>query len=111
MTHIGQKFVENLNQDIENAMKEKLEILNYFNAFNIQSKADCAKNIPELAKYYGQPKQDVFEGNTNEVSSIVDKQQCVIEIANFVEEFDAALTLETERLKKDALKEKEKMEN
>ena len=108
MTHIGQKFVENLNQDIENAMKEKLEILNYFNAFNIQSKADCAKNISELAKYYGQPKQDVFEGNTNEVSSIVDKQQCVIEIANFVEEFDAALTLETERLKKDALKEKEK---
>ena len=48
---------------------------------------------------------------TNEVSPIVDEQQCVIEIANFVEEFDAALTLETERLKKDALKEKEKTEN
>ena len=63
MTNIGQKFAENLNQDIENAMKEKLEILNYFNAFNTQSKADHAKNISELAKYYGQPKQDIFEDN------------------------------------------------
>ena len=84
MTHIGQKFVENLNQDIENAMKEKLEILNYFNAFNTQSKADRAKNISELANYYSQPNQDIFGGNTNEVFSIVDENQCVSEIDNFV---------------------------
>ena len=42
------------------------------------------------------------------VVPIVDEQQCVSEIDNFVKEFDTALTLETERLKKDALKEKEK---
>ena len=71
-----------------------------------QTKADHAKNISELAKCYGQPKQDIFKGNTNEVFPIVDEQQCVSEIDNFVK--DATLTLETERLKKDALKEKKR---
>ena len=70
MTHSRQKFAENLIQEIENAMKEKIEVLNYFDAFNTQSKPDRAKNISELAKYYGQPKQDILEGNTNEVFPI-----------------------------------------
>ena len=104
--HTRQKFVENLIQEIENVMKEKIEVLNYFYAFNTQSKADCAKNISELAKYYGQPKQYIFEGNPNEVFPIVDEQQCVSKIDSFVKEFDVTLALETERLKKDALKEK-----
>ena len=62
VTHTGQKFLKNLIQKTKNAMKEKIATLNYFDAFNIQSKADHAKNISELAKYYGQPKQDIFEG-------------------------------------------------
>ena len=49
-------------------------------------------------------KQDIFEGNTNEVFPVVDQQQCVSEIDNFVKEFDAALTIKIERLKKGALK-------
>ena len=47
VTHTGQKFVENLIQENENATKEKIEVLNYFDAFNTQSKADPAKNIFE----------------------------------------------------------------
>ena len=74
-----------------------------------QPKADCTKSISELVKYYGQPKQDIFDGNTNEVFPIIDEQQCVSEIDNFFKEFDDAVTLEIERLKKDALKEKEKL--
>ena len=106
VTHTGKKLVENLIQEIENAMKEKTEALNHFDAFNTKSKADHAKNISELAKCYGQPKQDILKGNKNEVFPIVDEQQCVREIDNFVK--DATLTLETERLKKDALKEKKR---
>ena len=64
VTHTGQKYIENLVQEIENAMKEKIEILNYFDAFNTQSKEDHVKNISELANYYGQPKQNIFEGFT-----------------------------------------------
>ena len=56
------------------------------------------------------PNKIFLKVNTNEVFPIVDEQQCVSEIDNFVKEFDTALTLETERLKKDALKEKEKNE-
>ena len=107
MTHTGKKLVENLIQEIENAMKEKTEALNHFDAFNTKSKADHAKNISELAKCYGQPKQDILKGNKNEVFPIVDEQQCVREIDNFVK--DATLTLETERLKKDALTEKKEI--
>ena len=55
-------------------------------------------------EYFSIRKQDIFEGNTNEVFPIVDQQQCVNETDNFVKEFDAALTIEIERLKKDALK-------
>ena len=106
VTHTRKKLVENLIQEIKNAMKEKTEALNHFDAFNTKWKADHAKNISELAKCYGQPKQDIFKGNTNEVFPIVDEQQCVSEIDNFVK--DATLTLETERLKKDALKEKKR---
>ena len=40
--------------------------------------------------------------NINQIFPIVDEQQCVSKIDNFVKEFDAASTLETERLKKDA---------
>lgn len=58
--------------------------MNYLDAFNTQSKADRAKNISELANYYSQPNQDIFGGNTNEVFSIVDENQCVSEIDNFV---------------------------
>ena len=64
VTHTGQKCIENLVQEIENAMKEKIEILNYFDAFNTQSKEDHVKNISELANYYGQPKQNIFQGFT-----------------------------------------------
>ena len=32
-----------------------------------------SKNISELANNCAQPKQDIFEGNTNEVFPIVDK--------------------------------------
>ena len=108
MTHDRQIFDENLIQEIEKAMKEKIEVLNHFDAFNTQSKGDHAKNISELAKYYGQPKEDIFEGNINQNFPIVDEQQCVSKIDNFVKEFDVTSTLESERLKKDALKEKEK---
>ena len=38
VTHTREKFVENLIQEIENAMKEKIEVLNYFDAFSTQSK-------------------------------------------------------------------------
>ena len=60
VTHSRQKFVEHLIQKLENTMKEKIKVLNYIDAFNTQSKADSAKSISELAKYYGQPKQDIF---------------------------------------------------
>ena len=88
-------------------MKEKTEALNHFDVFNTKSKADHAKNIFKLAKCYGQPKQGIFKGNTNEVFPTVDEQQCVREIDNFVK--DATLTLETERLKKDVLTEKKEI--
>ena len=107
MTHTRKKVVENLIQEIKNAMKEKTEALNHFDVFNTKSKADHAKNIFKLAKCYGQPKQDIFKGNTDEVFPTVDEQQCVREIDNFVK--DATLTLETERLKKDVLTEKKEI--
>ena len=68
VTNAGQKFVENSIKEIKNPMKKKIEVLNYFDAL-----ADHAKNISELAKQYGQPKQDIVEGNTNEVFPIVDE--------------------------------------
>ena len=38
VTHTREKFVEDLIQEIENAMEAKIEVLNYFDAFSTQSK-------------------------------------------------------------------------
>ena len=48
--NLWQKFVKNLIQEIENAMKENIEVLNHFDGSNTKSTADRAKNIFKLAK-------------------------------------------------------------
>ena len=48
--NLWQKFVKNLIQEIENAMKENIEVLNHFDASNTKSTADRTKNIFKLAK-------------------------------------------------------------
>ena len=43
LAHTGQKFVENLIQETENAMKEKTEVPNYFDVSNYTTKSRLCK--------------------------------------------------------------------
>ena len=43
LAHTGQKFVENLIQETENARKEKTEVPNYFDVSNYTTKSRLCK--------------------------------------------------------------------
>ena len=60
----------------------------------------CSDKISGFSKYL------LALSNYNKISP--QKKQFYFNYASHLKEFDAALTLESERLKKDALKEKEK---